>query len=493
MKGLNLSQFKKMKEDAKSATMIHKDGHQIIIAKAPLSHLQRKQLEAMETHQYAAGGKVGKMPRYAEGTGDAEPLENEPVQESVNLAPQEPAQQPVVQPMQQAQPMQQQQNFQNPLQAKMGGLRDEQAANLERARVDALHGQRETQAYDEVQKKIAAMPTQTDLVNQYREKNDQLFKAYQDQKINPNKYWEGHSKWGAALGMVLSGLGKGTGAMDVVQKGIERDIDAQKNDRESKMNLWKMNREMLGTDMQANLATQNQIYTGLKYQIDKAASQARGPEAMARAHAENAKIQQVIDLNNQKLALMNPSSDNPDPSTRVQVLVPQHLQKEAFEEQRQALIAVKNASNIMQSFDRASIDARPMTGGFSGTSGALLPGMHTSGQKDFAQAIAPTVQFNEGTINQQAFDNVKDNLMPRFGDSDETIRHKREAVLHYLQTKSAAPINKGFGIDLSRFPMTNTLAIGQTGPTAPPQPVKKATDYEEVKTPSGKSYMVPRK
>lgn len=55
MKGLNLSSFKKTAEDAKSATMVHEDGHKIVIAKGALSALQRKQLERLPIHMYDAG------------------------------------------------------------------------------------------------------------------------------------------------------------------------------------------------------------------------------------------------------------------------------------------------------------------------------------------------------------------------------------------------------------------------------------------------------
>ena len=59
MRGLNLSKFKKMAEDKNSAVLIHKDGHKLVIAKMSLPHAQRKQLEALETHEgYDEGGQV---------------------------------------------------------------------------------------------------------------------------------------------------------------------------------------------------------------------------------------------------------------------------------------------------------------------------------------------------------------------------------------------------------------------------------------------------
>lgn len=55
MKGLDLSNFKKVKADAKSATLQHPDGHKIIISVASLSPKMQKELHGLP---FAEGGKV---------------------------------------------------------------------------------------------------------------------------------------------------------------------------------------------------------------------------------------------------------------------------------------------------------------------------------------------------------------------------------------------------------------------------------------------------
>ena len=55
MKGMNLSSFKKVAEDKHSATMMHKDGHKMVIA-AALPAIQRKQLEKLPV--YMDGGDI---------------------------------------------------------------------------------------------------------------------------------------------------------------------------------------------------------------------------------------------------------------------------------------------------------------------------------------------------------------------------------------------------------------------------------------------------
>ena len=53
-------------------------------------------------------------------------------------------------------------------------------------------------------------------------------------------------------------------AYEILQKSINDDIDAQKNDQSKTMNLWKMNREALGDDRAATLATQSQLLSVAK-------------------------------------------------------------------------------------------------------------------------------------------------------------------------------------------------------------------------------------
>ena len=77
----------------------------------------------------------------------------------------------------------------------------------------------------------------------------------------------------------------------MMDKAINRDIEAQRNDRSNKMNLWKMHREALGDDMAANLATKNNILSRMKLQVDEMTGNAPGPMAQLRAQAAKQQIQ----------------------------------------------------------------------------------------------------------------------------------------------------------------------------------------------------------
>lgn len=193
-----------------------------------------------------------------------------------------------------------------------GGLREQQMAA--KAYADAISGQgaAEVAAQKAGQDQIAQLPTIQSLVDK-REAMDNQYKIdIANAKLDPNRVWNNKSvpaKIFAGLGMLLSGAGSGlTGqenlAAKSIQQEIERDIDAQKNDQSNIMNAWKMNREALGSDMAANLATRNQAYIGVSHQLDQAASQFKGPIAQAQYQKTKGMIDQELAVNRWKMSML---------------------------------------------------------------------------------------------------------------------------------------------------------------------------------------------
>lgn len=328
MKGMNLSTFKKMKEDASSATMIHKDGHTLVISKGALSPLHRKQLESLPVHNYADGtGNAGSDPGtidYANADysnqqipenspyGVPTPAETTPPTATADTAsvplnisnssvdPQAVVTGPAPAGASPADPS----GIAQIGAGNMSGFQEEKAANLESARAATAQGGQETEALQNTNDAIGQLPTQADIVNAHKAALQKNYDDYAKKEIDPDHYWQTHSKLGATVGLLLSGVGGNTNsAMSVIQNGIGRDIDAQKSNQDQKLNLWKMNREALGSDVAANLATQNQLYTGLKYKLDQTAAQAKGPQSLANAHLANAKIDELIGRNSLALGL----------------------------------------------------------------------------------------------------------------------------------------------------------------------------------------------
>jgi hypothetical protein len=465
MKGLNLSKFHKISEDKNSATMRHDDGHILVIAKGPLPPLHRKQLEKLPIHLAEGSDGIDSptasplatadQPNGADIPPDPDTSQEQTPQlasaDSLPGNPEDAGPSPASVPDQAgppaAAPL-------NPLSANEGAYRAEQAANLAGAQAIGTQGQSEVTAANAIQKAIALLPSQQDIVNNYKAKDDQLMQAFQNKTIDPNQYWNQKGTGGkiaGGIGMILSGMGGALAhqtpmAQQVIDNAINRDADAQKNDQTKSMNLWKMNREAMGNDLAANLATKNQLLLGYQTQLQSAASQAKGPVALANAQMANSKIEQELNMNRFKLSLMNPTSDGADPSQKVQFLVPPERQQRVFDEIGAAQDTAKNAPGILNSFDKAANNIHGAD---------FVPGMQNADQKSLHTLLGPTFKDVEGTVRQAAMDNLFGNITPQFGDNKNTIITKRNALLGYLQSKSSAPTAKGFGIDLSRYPSTH--------------------------------------
>ena len=335
----------------------------------------------------------------------------------------------------------------------------EKAANLAGARAIGGEGMAESKAIDDYNTKMGKLPSQQTLIDQNEMADAALEKQYRDKKIDPDRYWHSQgtgSKIAAGIGMLLSGFGGGAAkqapmAQQIIADSINRDIDAQKNDQSKAMNLWKMNREALGTDLGANLATQNQLLNGVKMKLNQAASQFKGPIALAAAQAGNAKIDQEMNMNRIKLSMMGgPTQENPDPATRVQWLVPKEHQAKVFDEIDAAKATAQNAPKILEAFDNAAKNLHAAD---------FVPGMDNADQKAIHALMGPTFKDVEGTVRQAAMDNMAHNTTPQFGDDANTVKTKRNALIGYLTSKQSAATGKGYGIDLSRFPSTSVNAL----------------------------------
>lgn len=111
-------------------------------------------------------------------------------------------------------------------------------------------------------------------------------------KIDPNRVWNNTStagQVGSLVGVLLSGIGSGlTGqsnmAMDVINKAIDRDIEAQKQDLGKQKTLYSMNLQKYGNEQAADAATRLHLGTVLSGQLAIGAAKSGSAEAMARAN-----------------------------------------------------------------------------------------------------------------------------------------------------------------------------------------------------------------
>lgn len=179
-------------------------------------------------------------------------------------------------------------------------------------------GEQSNKAIDNLTSKLGELKSQNQIMTDYQSKDDKYMKALQDQKLDPNRLWNNMStgnKVMAGIGMLLSGIGGGLAhqdnlALKTIDNAINNDIDAQKNDRSNTMNLWKMNRQRMGDDLQANLATRNQLITAAQYQAMKAGNSFKTASAQANLTALMGQAEKEKAQNRAVLAALNPNSDS---------------------------------------------------------------------------------------------------------------------------------------------------------------------------------------
>jgi len=157
-------------------------------------------------------------------------------------------------------------------------------------------------------KKASALQSKLETPDQIMDRfkaQDEMYKnELAAKKVDPHRLFNSYTtgqRIQNGIAMILGGFGGGRGpnpVAEMMEKAIDRDIDAQKNDQANTMNLWKMNREKLQTDLQANLATQNQILMGVKLMAERAAASAQNANAAGKMIELVQQIDQKAALNN---------------------------------------------------------------------------------------------------------------------------------------------------------------------------------------------------
>lgn len=312
------------------------------------------------------------------------------------------------------------------------------------------------QAWTNANSELGKLKSPEQIMADHKSSNDKLLDAYMKKEVNPDHYWSSQTvpaKIAAGLGMILGGLGAAaTGghnmAMDVINKAIDRDMEAQKSGQEKAMNLWKMNREATQDELQANLMTRNQLLTAVEAKTKMFAASMGGPEAQLKFAPLLLDINRQKAENNFRLGLAQGGMSEMDPSQAVPILVKNpEQQKQVLEEIGHAQNVTVNKDKILQSFDQAAKENTVLrTGaGMARTPGSVLS-LH--------QLMLPNFKQIDGTVRQAAMDESFHNLTPAPGDTDAKIQTKRQALLDWMTSEAAAPTAKAHGLDLTKFRST---------------------------------------
>lgn len=130
--------------------------------------------------------------------------------------------------------------------------------------------------------------------------NKALYDNMMSKKIDPNRVWNemrSGNKVMATIGIILSGMGSrgksdNNAALNVINKTIERDIDAQKADQAKAGSLYNMNLQKYRNVQEAETATRLQMNTAFQAQLSSAAAKFQGTEAGERAKMMLGQLQQ---------------------------------------------------------------------------------------------------------------------------------------------------------------------------------------------------------
>jgi hypothetical protein len=304
------------------------------------------------------------------------------------------------------------------------------------------------------------MKTANDIIAAHAVSDAEFAKQLQSQTIDPNRYWKEKStgsKILSAIAMAVGGggaalAGQAPAAQQSLNKAIDNDIEAQKNDQSKTMNLWKMNREQMGSELEANKATQNQMYTIAQAKIQAAMAGSDSAKALLQGNQMINELEKQKVANRIHLGALGAASNSQsggllqsDPAQLVSLVPPEH-QKQFLTEVGQAQSAVRNEKDLLSNYDSAVNQNTVMK-----TGAGLL---RTPPSVKNLNALAdPLIHDNEGRINELEQKHVQA-LFPQPGDLDSTISQKRAAFQDFINHKKVSPTAAAFGIPLNRFQST---------------------------------------
>lgn len=247
----------------------------------------------------------------------------------------------------------------------MKGFQEQKAGIGAEAQAQSKLGQAQANiAQEQIQQQQNFMKHAQDSYNDLNQERMGLVDDYKKGLINPNHYMENMSsegKVGTAIGLFLGGFG-GIGnhpnaAMDFLNKQIDRDIQSQVHNQDTRSNLLNANLRQFGNMNDALSMTRVMMADIYKTKIEEQAAKAADPLAKARAQqltgqldVQMAPLMQQLSL--RQAAFRGMRQGNVDPSMIIQYVAPEkdreHLMKslQGMQNDQKAL------DNFRETFDR---------------------------------------------------------------------------------------------------------------------------------------------
>lgn len=364
------------------------------------------------------------------------------------------------------------------------GLTEQEQGLKGEAAASAAQGQQEAvsagQAQDNLQQVYKNFGDEMTAANQER---SHLIQAIQNQHIDPKHYVQNMStgsKIASGIGLLLGGMASGTlggenPALAILQKNIDRDIDAQKANLGKNNTLLEANMGRFKNNEAAAAMTKSMMNDMLAMRLKQVAGTNIGPMAQARAqqaagalHANAA--QQLGQAAWQEAMYKQMQSGGAgaqgsatDPALLVPLYVPKDDQKAAYGEIKAAQNITTKTKDIMAAFD--ALQEKLSTP--QGKAMALIHPPREAAAVE--QLLTATAEPLEGSVKTATVDSIHKNLMSKITDVGLDPALRRKAITDYLVSASSAPVVKGSShgmIDLAKFNSTNVK--GATEKQLPP-------------------------
>lgn len=285
-------------------------------------------------------------------------------------------------------------------------------------------------------------------------------KDIQNAHIDPQHYLSSlgtGQKISTGIGLILGGMGggltgQGNAALDFLNKQIDRDISAQKEDLGKKENLLTANMRQFGNLRDATEMTKVMQMDIVKNQLAQAAASAQSPLAQARAQQAIGQLDQQIAPIMSQIAMRKSLSGGPsigaqqDPATQIRVqsmmgIIPKEQVEPMMKELKEAEEQVKGRDAALAAFDQMN---QVNTIGNRIGSPIQTPKQTDALRNNLAVQLARAAA---GRVNEYEFEAAKQ-LFPAVGDDAKTIQLKKQQLTNFIQEKMGHPALEAYGIHL---------------------------------------------
>lgn len=382
--------------------------------------------------------------------------------------------QPVAQPAQQAVPAAPEHNilggFQGAGKQYVRGLQEEQKAQSDLGKSEA-----------DIYKNMFPPEFEQDLKTRFNDLQkeraeakvnlDKTREAAFQGKEDPSRYWNNLSTGNKVMGsiaLILGGAASGGNAnnnvaLNTLNQAIDRDVQAQRNDKASAQNLYRANLERYKDADTAQQMTTLQLKTVAEGKLMAAAASARDPIAKAKLDQAVGTFQRQNVIEGEQVyqqqasrkllqSLTGPSGSQVNPATKVRVLsqtgaIPKEQVEPIYKELQEAQNMKDMHAEGMRIFDEVA-QLNTVGGKFNpqtrskieGKMGPYIEGL----TKDKTGRVTP----ENVALIKQAFSAMLDN--------PETVEEKRKDFNNYLLQKSSFPHLDAFP-ELKLNPLSNII------------------------------------